>query len=222
VQHFEQRQDAMAGGKGLIVTVSRQVAVALYDSIIALRPQWTSTDPHDDKAGKIKVIITGSNSDSESMQPHIRSKKRLETLADRFKEPGSGFDLAIVCDMWLTGFDAPSMHTLYIDKPMRGHGLMQAIARVNRVFGAKPGGLIVDYLGIGAELREALAQYTTQDKEQVKLDINEAVRQLHSKLQSAQSLLESVRWQDFFSADPRHFDAYECAGFDEAGLAVEL
>ena len=202
VEHFERRQEAMGGGKGMIVTISRQVAVTLHDAIVKLRPDWGSADPHDDASGKLKVVMTGNNSDPEAMQPHIRKKSRLETMADRFKDPASGFDLVIVRDMWLTGFDAPALHTLYIDKPMQGHGLMQAIARVNRVFGAKPGGLIVDYLGIGAELRAALAQYSARDRDQVKVDTDEAVRQLLMLRESALALLGSAPWQRFFDADP--------------------
>ena len=200
--HFEQRQEAMGGGKGMIVAISRQVAVQLHDAIAALRPDWVSVDPHDDLSGKMKIVMTGSNSDPQTMQPHIRSKARRETLADRFKEPGSGFDLVIVRDMWLTGFDAPALHTLYIDKPMRGHGLMQAIARVNRVFGEKPGGLVVDYLGIGAELRAALAQYSARDRDQVKVDMDEVIRQLRKELESAIALLGPAPWEDFFASDP--------------------
>ncbi len=202
VEHFERRQEAMGGGKGMIVTISRQVAVALHDAIAALRPGWASTDPHDDSTGKLKVVITGNNADPEAMQPHIRSKSRRETMADRFKNPASGFDLVIVRDMWLTGFDAPALHTLYIDKPMQGHGLMQAIARVNRVFGEKPGGLIVDYLGIGAELRAALARYRARDRAQVKFDMDEAIRQLCTKLESALALLGLAPWKAFFDATP--------------------
>lgn len=202
VEHFERRQEAMGGGKGMIVTISRQVAVTLHDAIAALRPDWVSADSNDDASGKLKVVMTGNNADPEAMQPHIRKKSRLETMAGRFKDPASGFDLVIVRDMWLTGFDAPALHTLYIDKPMQGHGLMQAIARVNRVFGAKPGGLIVDYLGIGAELRAALARYSARDRDQVKVDMDEAVRQLLMLRESALALLGSAPWQRFFDADP--------------------
>ncbi|MCG7354113.1 type I restriction endonuclease subunit R [Roseomonas mucosa] len=203
VEHFEQRREAMAGGKGMIVTISRRVAVELYDRIATLRPDWVSADPRDDATGMLKVVITGKgNADPEPLQPHLRSKKRLESLADKFKKPTSGFDLVIVRDMWLTGFDAPSLHTLYIDKPMRGHGLMQAIARVNRVWGDKPGGLIVDYLGIGAEIRAALAQYTARDREQVRLDPDETVRQTLTRLESAQAFLDGSPWRDFFLAGP--------------------
>jgi len=203
VAHFEQRREAMAGGKGMIVTISRLVAVAMYDAIAALRPNWVSADPRDDSSGMMKVVITGQGSDEPApLQPHLRSKGRREQLAKKFKNPQSGFDLAIVRDMWLTGFDAPSLHTLYIDKPMRGHALMQAIARVNRVFGDKPGGLIVDYLGIGAELKAALAEYTARDREQVRLDIDEAVRQTLGRLESAEAMLEGPPWRDFFPGDP--------------------
>lgn len=203
VTHFEQRREAMAGGKGMIVAISRRVAVELYDRIAELRPDWVSADPRDDSSGMLKVVITGNgNADPAPLQPHLRSQKRRETLAERFKKPGSGFDLVIVRDMWLTGFDAPSLHTLYIDKPMRGHGLMQAIARVNRVWGDKPGGLVVDYLGIGAELRAALAQYTARDRDQVRLDPDEAVRQTLMRLESAQMLLEGTSWRNFFPAGP--------------------
>ncbi|TXM69021.1 type I restriction endonuclease subunit R [Methylobacterium sp. WL69] len=203
VEHFNSRREAMAGGKGMIVTISRRVAVELYDHVAALRPDWICADPRDDAAGMLKVVITGNgNADPLPLQSHLRSKKRLEKLAERFKKPNSGFDLVIVRDMWLTGFDAPSLHTLYIDKPMRGHGLMQAIARVNRVWGDKPGGLIVDYLGIGAELRAALAQYTARDRDQVRLDPNETVRQTLMRLESAQALLDGSPWRDFFPAGP--------------------
>ena len=203
VEHFGNRREAMAGGKGMIVAVSRRVAVMLYDEIAKLRPDWASLDTRDDQAGLLKVVITGNRSDDPApLQPHLRTKARLEALAARFKDPESGFDLVIVRDMWLTGFDAPSLHTLYIDKPMRGHGLMQAIARVNRVWGDKPGGLIVDYLGIGAELREALGKYTQGDRDQVRMDPDEAVRQTLTQLESVLALLDGAPWRDFFAAPP--------------------
>jgi type I restriction enzyme R subunit len=175
----------------------------LYNQIAALRPDWVSVNPTDDEAGLLKVVITGQgSSDPAELQPHLRTKGRREKLAERFKRPNSGFDLVIVRDMWLTGFDAPALHTLYVDKPMRGHGLMQAIARVNRVWGDKPGGLVVDYLGIGAELRAALAQYSARDREQVRQDIDEAVRQTLTRLESALAFLEGAPWRRFFGADP--------------------
>jgi type I restriction enzyme R subunit len=203
ITHFERRREAMAGGKAMIVAISRRVAVALYDRISALRPDWVAADPRDDDTGLLKVVMTGNgNADPPEFQPHLRTTGRLEKLADRFKDPQSGFDLVIVRDMWLTGFDAPSLHTLYLDKPMRGHGLMQAIARVNRVWGDKPGGLVVDYLGLGAELREALAQYNARDRDQVRLDVDEAVRQTLSRLEGALALLDGTAWRGFFDADP--------------------
>jgi type I restriction enzyme, R subunit len=203
VEHFDTRRDAMAGGKGMIVTVSRRVAVMLHDEIAKLRPAWVSADTGDDKSGLMKVVITGNRADDpQPLQPHLRTKARLESLATRFKDPSSGFDLVIVRDMWLTGFDAPSLHTLYIDKPMRGHGLMQAIARVNRVWGDKPGGLVVDYLGIGSELKAALEKYTQGDRDQVRMDPDEAARQTLSLLESALALLDGVGWKNFFSAPP--------------------
>ncbi len=203
VDHFEHRREALGGGKGMIVAISRMVAVDLYNAIAELRPNWISRDPDDDRSGLLKVVMTGKgNADPAKLQPHLRTDKRREQLADRFKDPRSGFDLVIVRDMWLTGFDAPALHTLYIDKPMRGHGLMQAIARVNRVWGAKPGGLIVDYLGLGAELRSALAYYTARDRDQIRLDIDDAVRQTLVRLESAQAYLEGAMWREFFNASP--------------------
>jgi len=155
VRHFELRQDAMIG-KAMVVVMSRRIAVDLYREITKLRPDWHVDD---DAAGAIKVVMTGSASDPLDWQQHIRSKSRRAALADRFKDADDPFRMVIVRDMWLTGFDAPSLHTMYVDKPMRGHGLMQAIARVNRVFRDKPGGLVVDYIGIADDLRRALSVY---------------------------------------------------------------
>ena len=156
VAHFEKRVEAM-DGKAMIVCMSRRICVELYREIVKLRPAWENTDDQD---GALKVIMTGSASDPADWQPHIRNKPRREALANRFRSPKDPFRLVLVRDMWLTGFDAPSLSTMYIDKPMRGHGLMQAIARVNRVFKDKPGGLVVDYLGLAQELKQALATYT--------------------------------------------------------------
>lgn len=153
VDHFEARLSVM-DGKAMVVTMSRRIAIALYNQIIALRPEWHNDD---DAKGSLKIIMTGSASDPLDWQPHVRSKSRREELADRFRDADDSFRVVIVRDMWLTGFDAPSLHTMYVDKPMRGHGLMQTIARVNRVFKDKPGGLIVDYLGLAAELMQAHA-----------------------------------------------------------------
>ena len=156
VAHFEQRAEAM-DGKAMVVCMSRRICINLYRELVRLRPDWHDED--DDK-GRIKVVMTGAASDPPDWQPHIRNKPRREALASRFRDAGDPLQVALVRDMWLTGFDAPSLHTMYVDKPMRGHGLMQAIARVNRVFRDKPGGLVVDYLGLAQELKRALATYT--------------------------------------------------------------
>jgi type I restriction enzyme R subunit len=156
VEHFEKRLEAL-DGKAMIVCMSRRICVELYRELVRLRPDWAHDD--DDK-GAIKVVMTGSASDPTDWQPHIRNKPRREALANRFRDPADPLRMVLVRDMWLTGFDAPSLHTMYVDKPMRGHGLMQAIARVNRVFRDKPGGLVVDYLGLAHELKAALATYT--------------------------------------------------------------
>ncbi|MBI2800693.1 MAG: type I restriction endonuclease subunit R [Gammaproteobacteria bacterium] len=156
VEHFENRLTTM-DGKAMVVVMSRRIAVELYRELVALCPIWHGED---DEHGALKVIMTGSASDPLDWQPHIRNKPRRETLAARYRNPKDPFRIVIVRDMWLTGFDAPSMHTMYVDKPMRGHGLMQAIARVNRVFKDKPGGLVVDYLGLADELKQAMATYT--------------------------------------------------------------
>ncbi|MDB2699977.1 type I restriction endonuclease subunit R [Alphaproteobacteria bacterium] len=160
VDHFESRVEAM-DGKAMIVCMSRRICIALYDAIIAIRPDWHSDD--DDK-GKVKVVMTGSASDPKDWQQHIGNKSRRDLLAKRAKKANDELKIVLVRDMWLTGFDAPSMHTMYVDKPMKGHGLMQAIARVNRVFKDKPGGLIVDYIGIAQSLKNALGSYSGGDK----------------------------------------------------------
>ena len=156
VGHYEQRLDVLEG-KAMVVCMSRRICVDLYRELVALRPEWH----HDsDDQGAVKVVMTGSASDPVGWQQHIRNKPRREALANRFRDPDDGLRVVLVRDMWLTGFDAPSLHTMYVDKPMRGHGLMQAIARVNRVFKDKPGGLVVDYLGLAPDLKRALATYT--------------------------------------------------------------
>ena len=156
VTHFEQRIEAM-DGKAMVVCMSRRICIDLYHELTHLRPDWRNED--DDK-GRIKIVMSGGASDSPDWQAHIRNKPRREALASRFRDASDPLQIVLVRDMWLTGFDAPSLHTMYVDKPMRGHGLMQAIARVNRVFRDKPGGLIVDYLGLSSELKQALATYT--------------------------------------------------------------
>jgi type I restriction enzyme R subunit len=178
VAHFEERLAAM-DGKAMIVCMSRRICVDLYCELIALRPEWH--DEEDDK-GAIKVVMTGSAADPADWQPHIRNKLRREALANRFRDAADAFRVVIVRDMWLTGFDAPSLHTMYVDKPMRGHGLMQAIARVNRVFKDKPGGLVVDYLGLADELKQALATYTESGGTgQTAIDQSEAVAAMLEK-----------------------------------------
>ncbi|MBI5235020.1 MAG: type I restriction endonuclease subunit R [Deltaproteobacteria bacterium] len=172
VNHFERRLEVM-DGKAMVVCMSRRVCVELYKAIAAIRPDWQHND--DDK-GIMKVVMTGSASDPLDWQMHVRNKPRREDLAKRFKDPDDTFKVVIVRDMWLTGFDAPCLHTMYIDKPMRSHGLMQAIARVNRVFKDKPGGLVVDYLGIAQELKAALANYTESGgKGETTIDQKQAV-----------------------------------------------
>lgn len=177
VQHFEDRVAALSG-KAMVVCMSRRICVALYDAIIQLRPDWHSND---DTSGSLKIVMTGAASDPPEWQQHIGNKKRRELLAKRACKPKDELRLVIVRDMWLTGFDAPSMHTMYIDKPMRGHGLMQAIARVNRVFRDKPAGLIVDYIGIAQNLKSALAQYSKPDQDKTGIDEAEAVALLLEK-----------------------------------------
>jgi type I restriction enzyme R subunit len=172
LKHYDARLEAMEG-KAMIVCMSRRICVDLYNAIIKLRPEWHSTD---DVKGGLKIVMTGSASDPLDWQQHIRNKERREKLANRFKDAKDHFKVVIVRDMWLTGFDVPSLHTMYIDKPMQGHGLMQAIARVNRVYGDKPGGLIVDYLGLAYYLQQALAVYTENGgKGNTAIDQSEAV-----------------------------------------------
>jgi type I restriction enzyme R subunit len=171
VTHLEARIDAM-DGKAMAVCMSRRICVDLYDQIVKLRPDWHSDD---DGAGKIKIVMTGSASDPLAWQKHIGSKRRRDDLAKRARDPKDLLRLVLVRDMWLTGFDAPCMNTMYVDKPMRGHGLMQAIARVNRVFKDKPGGLVVDYIGIAQNLKKALGDYTDSDRDKTGIDEERAV-----------------------------------------------
>ncbi len=193
VEHFEARQSAMEG-KGMIVCMSRRICVELYDAIIKLRPSWGNTD---DEKGVLKVVMTGSASDAPSWQQHIRSKQRRKDLADTFKDPRTTFKLAIVRDMWLTGFDVPCLHTMYFDKPMRGHGLMQAIARVNRVYKDKPGGLIVDYLGIAESLKHALSEYTEQDRQETAIPQEQAVAVMMEKFEIVSAMFHGFDYKKF-------------------------
>jgi len=200
VYHFEQR-NAVLEGKAMIVCMSRRICVELYEAIIKIRPLWHSDD--DDK-GTIKVIMTGSSSDNLNMQPHIRNKLRRKAIGDRLKNPNDPLKLVIVRDMWLTGFDAPCLHSMYVDKPMRGHTLMQAIARVNRVFtDGKAGGLVIDYLGIAQELKTALADYTSSGGEgKPTLDQELAVAKMLELHEAIDYQLRHFDWRKFFTLTP--------------------
>ena len=200
VEHFDKRCEAMEG-KAMVVCMSRRICVDLYREVIALRPEWASDD---DDEGAIKVVMTGSASDPLDWQPHIRNKPRREALANRFRNPNDPFKLVIVRDMWLTGFDAPCLSTMYIDKPMRGHGLMQAIARVNRVFKDKPGGLVVDYLGLAQELKVALATYTESGGTgRTALDQDEAVAVMLEKYEICCGLFHGFDWSKWTAGTPQ-------------------
>jgi type I restriction enzyme R subunit len=199
VDHFEQRLEAM-DGKAMVVCMSRRICVELYKQIAKLRPKWHNED---DAKGEIKVVMTGSADDPLDWQPHIRNKPRREALAKRFKNPKDPFKIVIVRDMWLTGFDAPCMHTMYVDKPMRGHGLMQAIARVNRVFRDKPGGLVVDYLGLADQLKKALANYTESGgKGETAIDQEEAVAVMLEKYEICCDLFHAFDWSLWTRGQP--------------------
>jgi len=222
VEHWEKRREALFG-KGMIVTMSRRIAVRLYEKIVALRPDWHSDDP---AQGKIKVVMTGSAADPAEFQPHIYSKDVRKDLKARAKNPDDPLDLVIVRDMWLTGFDAPSMHTMYVDKTMQGAGLMQAIARVNRTFRDKPGGLVVDYIGVFANLQAALAEYSPSDRDQAGVPIEELVAVLLEKhdvirgllhgcdydasptLSASARLAQYAKVLDFVMADPDRTTRY--------------
>ncbi|MEC5379278.1 type I restriction endonuclease subunit R [Aurantimonas sp. C2-6-R+9] len=198
VDHFEAREAAKPG-KGMIVCMSRRICVALYEKIIALRPDWHSDD---DAEGAIKIVMTGSRSDPESWQQHIGEKARRDLLAKRAKNADDQLKLVIVRDMWLTGFDAPSMHTMYVDKPMKGHGLMQAIARVNRVFRDKPAGLIVDYIGIAQNLKSALGRYSGSDRQQTGIDAAEAVAVFLGKREVVKAMFHGFDYERGPSGTP--------------------
>ncbi len=200
VSHFEQRISA-ADGKGMIVCMSRRICVALYNEIIKLRPQWDS--PDDDK-GVIKIVMTGSASDPLDWQEHIRNKDRRKAIGNRLKDPSDSLKLIIVRDMFLTGFDAPCLHTMYIDKPMNGHTLMQAIARVNRVFGDKEGGLIVDYIGIAQDLKNALLVYAaSQGKGQITFDQEEAVAKMLEYYEIVVDMFGRFDYRRYFALEPK-------------------
>jgi type I restriction enzyme R subunit len=200
VDHFENRLSTM-DGKAMVVCMSRRICVELYREIAALRPQWHGDT---DELGSMKVIMTGSASDPMEWQGHIRNKKRREDMALRFRAPKDPFQIVIVRDMWLTGFDAPSLHTMYVDKPMRGHGLMQAIARVNRVFHDKPGGLVVDYLGLADELKQALATYTESGGTgKTAIPQDEAVDALRKHYEICRGLFHGFDWSRWITGKPQ-------------------
>jgi type I restriction enzyme R subunit len=198
VDHFEKRQEAFEG-KAMIVCMSRRIAVELYDEIIKIKPNWHDDDK--DK-GAVKIIMTSSSSDPESWQKHNTSKQDRRNIGDRFKDVSDPLKMVIVRDMWLTGFDVPCLHTMYVDKPMRGHNLMQAIARVNRVFKDKPGGLVVDYIGIASDLKRALVTYTENGGQgSPTLDQDEAVAAMLEKYEIVAQMFAQFDYKKYFSAD---------------------
>ncbi|MGW8184928.1 MAG: type I restriction endonuclease subunit R [Candidatus Moraniibacteriota bacterium] len=200
VEHFEKRREVFEG-KGMIVCMSRRIAVELYEEIIKIRPEWHNEDL--DK-GNIKVVMTSTSSDPQSWQIHNTTKKNRKAIGERFKNENDPLQLVIVRDMWLTGFDVPCLHTMYVDKPMKGHNLMQAIARVNRVFKDKPGGLIVDYIGIASDVKTALATYTSSGGNGAPtLDQSEAVAAMLEKLEIIQQMFHGFDYQKYFTADTR-------------------
>jgi len=198
VEHFENRM-ASLDGKAMIVCMSRRICVKLYRELVKLRPQWHGDD---DSEGALKIVMTGSASDPEDWQPHIGTKARRDLLAKRARDPKDALKIVIVRDMWLTGFDAPCMHTMYVDKPMRGHGLMQAIARVNRVFHDKPAGLIVDYIGIAQSLKDALKQYSKPDQGSTGVDQSQAVVMLQEKLEIVRDMFHGYEYREGLGGSP--------------------
>lgn len=198
VNHYEEKSKSVKG-KAMIVCMSRKICVRLYDEIVKLRPDWHSDDI--DK-GKIKVVITGSSSDDENLQNHIGGKQRRDTLAKRMKDNKDELELVIVRDMWLTGFDVPSIHTMYVDKPMKGHNLMQAIARVNRVFKDKSGGVVVDYIGILESLKKALKQYTNSDIGNTGIDTSQAIAVMIEKIEVLREIIYGYDYSGFMSDSP--------------------
>jgi type I restriction enzyme R subunit len=198
VGHYQQR-DAVLPGKAMIVCMTREICVAMYDKLVELCPKWHH--PDDDK-GTLKVVMTGSAADGPDWQPHIRNTRRRKALAERFRDPETGFKVVIVRDMWLTGFDCPSLHTMYVDKPMRGLNLMQAIARVNRVFPEKDGGLVVAYLPLATQLQEALKDYTEGDREHTGKLQDQAAEIMMEKYEIVKAMFHGFDYADFFTASP--------------------
>ena len=198
INHFEQRQEVFEG-KAMIVAMSRRIAADLYKEIINIKPEWHNNDL---KKGVIKVVMTSASSDGPEISKHHTTKDQRRALADRMKDPEDELKLVIVRDMWLTGFDVPSMHTLYIDKPMKGHNLMQAIARVNRVYKDKPGGLVVDYLGIASDLKKALSFYSDSGgKGDPAIAQEKAVQLMLEKLEVVSHMFHGFAYEEYFGAD---------------------
>ncbi len=196
VNHYEEKAKTI-DGKAMVVCMSRRIAVNLYDEIVKLRPDWHSDDVNE---GKIKVVMTGSAADNDKLQKHIGGKQRRDTLAKRMKDNNDELKIVIVRDMWLTGFDVPSMHTMYIDKPMQGHNLMQAIARVNRVFKDKSGGVVVDYIGILESLKKALKQYTDSDKQNTGIDTSAAIAVMLEKLEILRDMVYGLDYSAYMGS----------------------
>jgi type I restriction enzyme R subunit len=200
VRHFEQRLSA-ADGKGMIVCMSRRICVELYKEIIKLRPDW---DNREDDKGVIKIVMTGSASDPLDWQDHIRNKERRKAIGNRLKDPKDPLRLIIVRDMFLTGFDAPCLHTMYVDKPMNGHNLMQAISRVNRIFGDKEGGLVVDYIGIAQDLKNAMQVYAaSQGKGKITFNQEEAVAKMQELYEIVGDMFARLEYRRYFKLEPK-------------------
>jgi len=210
VTHFEDRVAAL-DGKAMVVCMSRRICVKLYDEIVKLRPDWHSAD---DNAGAVKIVMTGAASDPQEWQQHIGNKARRDLLAKRARDPKDPLKLVIVRDMWLTGFDAPCMHTMYVDKPMQGHGLMQAIARVNRVFRDKPAGLIVDYIGIAQNLKSALQQYSKNDQENTGVDEAQAVAVMMEKYEVVRDMYHGYDYASAMGGTPQERLAMMAGGIE--------
>jgi len=216
MQHFDERQSAM-DGKALIVGMSRRICVDLYKQIVKCHPEWASVD---DEKGAVKVVMSGSASDPVEWQEHIRNKQRRDRLAQRFKDPNDPLKLVIVRDMWLTGFDVPCLHTMYIDKPMKGHTLMQAIARVNRVFRDKPGGLIVDYIGLADALRKAMHNYTDGGgKGEIQYDQAQAVAIMLEKLEVCRGFFHGFDYSPYIQGSQE--EKLRFAPFAEEHVAAQ-
>jgi type I restriction enzyme R subunit len=195
LDHWDRRVEIL-DGKAMIVCMSRRICVDLYNEIVRLRPEWHSTD---DEHGAIKVVMTGSGADPVEFHPHVRGKDRQKAIEKRFKDPADPLRIVIVRDMWLTGFDVPCAHTLYVDKPMQGHGLLQALARVNRRFKDKPSGLVVDYLGLADQLRKAISSYGGDRGDKPGVPVEVALSVLQEKFEVVRDLFHGFDYQGYFS-----------------------